>query len=99
MTTATFVPGDMVRVSARPVAGHCRTPCYLRGKRGVVAAVRGFFADPAALAHHRHGTPPIALYQVVFPYAEVWGNEGNAVTIAADIYEHWLERDGGSDGN
>jgi nitrile hydratase subunit beta len=41
-----FAPGDRVRVAARPIVGHCRTPWYLRGKPGVVSAVLGRFRNP-----------------------------------------------------
>ena len=34
-----FAPGDKVKVRAAEVSTHCRTPHYLRGKRGVVAPV------------------------------------------------------------
>lgn len=92
-----FAVGDRVRVSAREAAGHCRTPYYLRGKRGIVTRHFGAFRNPEELAYHRPGLPLRALYQVEFPFDEVWGagRPDRRVRIAADIFEHWLEPDTG----
>jgi nitrile hydratase len=72
---------------------HCRTPHYLRGKRGVIVRALGAYPDPEELAYHRPGTPPRALYQIEFDAAEVWGDRLHEATyrITADIFEHWLE--------
>jgi Nitrile hydratase beta subunit, C-terminal len=88
-----FAPGDRVRVSSRPVVGHCRTPWYLRGKTGVVAEVHGTFRNPEQLAYHKPGLPGQVLYKVRFAQAEIWARyEGHAGDhLEADIYEHWLE--------
>ena len=88
-----FVAGERVQVAARPVLGHCRTPWYVRGKRGIVIAVHGRFRDPERLAYHRPGLPAQILYKVRFQQREVWpGYRGsNADQIEVDIYEHWLE--------
>lgn len=88
-----FTPGDKVRVHAQEVATHCRTPYYLRGKRGVVARVFGAFPNPEQLAYHKIGVPYQPLYQVTFEYAEVWGRPQRHTVITADIYQHWLESD------
>lgn len=91
--TARFRPGDRVRVSARDHDGHCRTPTFLRGKTGRIDAVAGAFRNPEELAYYRPGTPKLPLYIVRFRQADVWENYegGPADTVAADIYEHWLE--------
>ena len=90
---ARFARGDRVRVAARPVLGHCRTPWYLRGKTGVVAAVHGRFRDPELLAYHKPGLPVRVLYKVRFQQGDLWqgylGPAGDQ--LEADIYEHWLE--------
>ena len=90
---ARFAAGDRVRVAARAVLGHCRTPWYLRGKAGVVAAVHGRFRDPELLAYHKPGLPLRVLYKVRFKQGDVWrhylGPAGDQ--LEADIYEHWLE--------
>lgn len=88
-----YAPGDPVRVAARPVEGHCRTPLYLRGKAGVIASVHGTFRNPELLAYHRPGLPAQVLYKVRFKQSEVWGRyDGPAGDqLEADIYEQWLE--------
>jgi nitrile hydratase len=88
-----FGPGDAVRVQARPVLGHCRTPWFLRGKTGVVVRVHGIFRNPEQLAYHRPGLPAQPLYKVRFRQRQVWddyaGPPGDNIEV--DVYEHWLE--------
>jgi hypothetical protein len=62
-----------VREVARPVLGHCRTLLYLRGKRGVVAAVHGRFRNPELLAYNKPGLPARVLYKVRFKQRDLWG--------------------------
>ena len=80
-------------VASRPVVGHCRTPWYLRGKTGVVAAVLGRFRNPEGLAYHKPGLPTLVLYKVRFKQAELWSRYAGSAGdhVEADIYEHWLE--------
>ena len=89
---ALFKSGDAVRVGDRDVAGHCRTPYFLRGKSGVVGEVLGVFRDPARLAYHRPGWPAQVLYKVRFRQTDVWdGYAGSAHDhLEADLYEEWL---------
>jgi nitrile hydratase subunit beta len=91
--TPRFAPGDRVQVPSRPVLGHCRTPWYVRGKRGVICAVHGRFRDPERLAYHFPGLPAQVLYKVRFAQQEVWpsylGRADDHIEI--DIFEHWLE--------
>ena len=88
--------GTRVRVSAHyPESGHIRAPFYLRGKEGRIVRYFGVFQDPTALATGTAAPPACHLYQVVFDFAEVWG-DGTAestdkTSIAADIYDPWLE--------
>lgn len=91
--TPRFGPGDKVKVRAAEVTTHCRTPYYLRGKRGVVERVFGAYPNPEQLAYHRIGIPCQPLYQIVFDFAEVWGRGERKTVITADIFQHWLERD------
>lgn len=93
MTMPRFRPGDRVRVDARDHAGHCRTPIYLRGKVGRIDRVLGDFRNPEELAYFKPGEPVRPLYAVRFRQADVWPDYGGgpADTVAADIYEHWLE--------
>jgi nitrile hydratase len=88
-----FLPGDAVLVASRPALGHCRTPWYLRGKRGMIAAVHGSFRDPELLAYHKPGLPRRTLYKVRFKQRDLWPSyQGPASDhLEADIYEFWLE--------
>lgn len=89
-----FKPGDAIIVDDRGVAGHCRTPAYLRGKQGVIAEVLGRFRNPERLAYHRPGFPAEVLYKVRFAQPHVWDHyHGSASdTLDADIYEFWLKK-------
>jgi hypothetical protein len=88
---ARFRPGEAVRVDSRPVEGHCRTPWYLRGKPGTIAAVQGAFRDPERLAYHRPGLPERVLYKVRFRQHDIWpAYDGPDDHLEADVYEHWL---------
>ena len=91
--TPRFAPGDAVRVRGLPAFGHCRTPWYLRGKTGRVAAVQGVFRDPERLAYHKPGLPAQILYKVRFCQRDLWNPYPGAAgdRLEADIYEHWLE--------
>jgi nitrile hydratase subunit beta len=85
--------GQRVRVSAREVNGHYRTPAYLRGRRGVVVRHLGDYRSPETLAYHRSGLPLLPLYQVEFAFEQVWAerSERGRARIVADIFHHWLE--------
>ena len=91
-TKPRFKVGDVVRVDQRAVLGHCRTPWYLRGKSGLVAAVHGAYHDPERLAYHRPGLPEQVLYKVRFRQQDLWprykGQDSDQ--LEADIYEYWL---------
>ncbi len=89
--TPRFAPGDMVVVGARDAAIHCRTPYYLRGKRGVIERLIGAYPNPEELAYHRIGVPYQPLYQIKFDFEEVWGRPERNVTLSAAIFQHWLE--------
>jgi hypothetical protein len=88
-----FAAGQRVRVRRAWPPGHVRTPHYVRGKRGVVDAVAGHFANPEELAYGRDGLPLRALYRVRFRQSELWpdyrGAAGDSAVV--DILEHWLE--------
>ena len=92
--SAAFDVGAKVRVRASTIPGHCRTPSYLRGKRGVVIALQGEFRNPEQLAYHKPGLPRQPLYMVRFDFHEVWprrSSGGKHDSIVADIYQHWLQ--------
>ena len=90
---ARFSPGDPVTVRNAWQPGHVRTPAYVRGRRGTVAAALGAYPNPEELAYRRTGLPAPMLYRVRFKQAELWpdyrGSEAD--TLDVEIYDHWLE--------
>ena len=91
--SAKFNPGDTVRVRVGTPPTHFRTPSYIQGRVGTVAAVHGEFRNPESLAHGGDGLPKQFLYLVRFDQTEVWKAYSHASkdTLLIDIYEHWLE--------
>jgi nitrile hydratase subunit beta len=91
-----FKVDDVVLIDTRAVTGHCRTPAYLRGKRGVIVEVLGRFRNPERLAYHKPGLPTEVLYKVRFAQSHVWdGYVGSARdSLEVDVYEHWLQSGG-----
>lgn len=91
--TPRFKPGDAVRVRAGSPPGHFRTPGYIQGKTGQVAAVHGAYKNPETLAYGGDGLPKQSLYLVRFDQAAVWTRYGGAPrdSLLIDIFEHWLE--------
>ncbi|MGH3147210.1 MAG: SH3-like domain-containing protein [Rubrobacter sp.] len=91
--TASFEPGDRVRVRHSEKPGHVRTPGYLKGKTGWVESVLGEFPNPEDLAYGLSGTPGRSLYKVGFRQTDLWDDyDGPAPDLLyADVYEHWLE--------
>jgi nitrile hydratase subunit beta len=88
-----FRPGDRVRVCVGSPPGHFRTPAYIQGKTGVIAAVHGAFRNPESLAYGGDGLPRQYLYLVRFEQSQVWGAFAAPPQdqLFIDIYEHWLE--------
>lgn len=86
-----FAVGDAVTVRNLNPAGHTRVPRYVRGKRGVVAAVRGLQSLPDARAHGQDA-PPESVYSVRFDARELWGDAADAAqTLSIDLWESYLE--------
>lgn len=81
-----FKVGDRVRVRQENADGNPRTPKYVRGKQGVIAAIHGVMNNPL---DHRGLYPP--LYTVVFDMKEVSGKPGGE-KLCVDIHEEWLEQ-------
>ncbi len=88
-----FAAGDVVSVKRGSPPGHFRTPAYIQGKTGRVAALCGVFPNPESLAHGGDGLPEQPLYRVEFAQSHVWdGYRGRADDkLLIDIYQHWLE--------
>ncbi len=93
-----FREGDRVRVRADDRAGHVRTPAYIRGKSGWVAAAHGEFRNPESLAYGDEGLPKQPLYLVGFRQTDVWPRYPGPPTdtLYVDVYEHWLSPEEGS---
>lgn len=89
---AAFEVGQSVLIKTGPAEDHCRTPSYLRGRRGRIIEVVGFYKNPSLLAFHKPGLPKLWLYRVKFDQPDIWGSyAGNPRdSVVADIYEHWL---------
>jgi nitrile hydratase len=81
-----FKVGDRVRVKGENPNGNPRTPAYVKGKAGVIAAVHGVIDNPL---DHRGPYPP--LYTVAFEIREVFGKPTDD-TLWVDVHEEWLER-------
>jgi nitrile hydratase len=87
-----FAVGDRVRARNLNPAGHTRLPRYVRGREGVIAAVRGAHVFPDSNAHGQ-GEDPRTLYTVTFTARELWGPEANPRdSISLDLWEPYLER-------
>ena len=89
---AAFAAGDHVRAKNIHPAGHTRLPRYVRGRAGVVEAVRGCFVFPDSNAHGG-GEAPQHCYTVRFEGRELWGPEADpALAVSVDAFEAYLER-------
>ena len=98
--TPKFAAGDMVSVRESSPPGHFRTPRYIQGKTGRVAALCGVFPNPESLAHGGDGLPQQPLYRVEFSQTDLWNSyRGHSEDkLLIDIYQHWLEPAGDGEG-
>jgi nitrile hydratase len=87
-----FNVGDRVVIKRAFPPGHRRTPCYIRGKEGVIERICGTFPNPEELAYGFDGRPEKVLYRVRFRQNHVWPDyKGPARDIIEmEIFEHWL---------
>lgn len=84
-----FAPGQEVRVRRFRPLGHTRCPRYVRGVRGVIAAVRGTYPLPDD-GPRRGEVEPV--YAVSVGSEECFGQTDEpAWTIVLDLYESYLE--------
>jgi nitrile hydratase subunit beta len=88
-----FKAGDAVAVRLAFPIGHVRTPCYVRGKPGVVERLCGTFGNPEELAYARQDRPKQPLYRVRFLQREVWPeySSHSEDTVDVEIFQNWLE--------
>lgn len=89
--SARFAVGDAVLARNSHPDGHTRLPRYVRGRRGIVEALRGEHTLPDANAIGL-GKSPQRLYKVRFEGQELWGDsaEPNSV-VHLDLWESYLE--------
>jgi nitrile hydratase subunit beta len=85
-----FKIGERVRTRAQVADGHTRLPAYLQRRPGVVASLLGEFpfADKRASGLD---APKERLYTVRFAACDVWSGAPDRDTIAADLFEPYLE--------
>jgi hypothetical protein len=82
-----FAAGQQVWARLHGAAGHIRLPLYVRGRRGVVHALRGRFPLPDELARGERA-PARALYSVRFAARDLWGEGDHEVYL--DLFEDYL---------
>jgi nitrile hydratase subunit beta len=88
-----FAAGDRVVTRERRAPGHTRLPRYARGKRGVIAAVRGVCVFPDTNAHGQ-GEQPEPVYGVRFDARELWGDTAEPnQRVFIDLWESYLVPD------
>lgn len=88
---ARFSPGDEVRIGRTYPIGHCRTPWYVRGQKGIIERYCGDFSNPEELAYGRDGLPAIALYRVRLKIEEIWPDAPHGDTLEVEVFEHWIQ--------
>jgi nitrile hydratase subunit beta len=83
--------GDRVRTRLNNPEGHTRLPAYLRGRVGRIERVVGAFPFADERASGRDDAAVQTLYTVCFAGSDVWGDDAQAATISADLFEPYLE--------
>ena len=88
---ARFKPGDRVRAKNIHPTGHTRLPRYVRGRAGVVEAVRGCHVFPDSVTAGT-GENPQWLYTVVFEGRDLWGeNADPTLKVSVEAFEPYLD--------
>jgi nitrile hydratase subunit beta len=88
---AAFAVGDAVRARVINPRGHTRTPRYVRGRQGRIAAIRGVHVFPDSNSTGR-GEAPHWLYSVAFDARELWGPDARkGDDVRVDLWEPYLE--------
>jgi len=85
-----FAVGDPVRAKDMHVSGHTRMPGYVRGRPGVISAIRPSAVLPDATAHFT-GEDPQHVYTVDFKSETLWGEDAEPATVKVDLFESYLE--------
>lgn len=85
-----FAVGDKVRARDMHVKGHTRMPAYIRGRSGVVVAIRPSAVLPDAVAHFT-GEDAQHVYTVAFDSTTLWGPDAEPATFNVDLFESYME--------
>ncbi len=85
-----FAVGDKVRARDMHVSGHTRMPSYIRGRDGVVSAIRPAAVLPDATAHFT-GEDAQHVYTVDFDSTTLWGPDAEPATLKIDLFESYME--------
>jgi nitrile hydratase beta subunit len=86
-----FHLGDPVLVRNLNWSGHSRLPRYIRGKRGSIARVNGWYAIEDDHAEEL-GPNPQTVYTVEFAGREVWGpNTDPKLKVYLELWEGYLD--------
>ena len=86
-----FDVGERVRTRLNNPEGHTRLPAYLRGRVGRIERIVGAFPFSDERAWGRGSAEAQVLYTVCFAGRDVWGDDAQAATISADLFESYLE--------
>ncbi len=86
-----YAVGDRVVPRGDAGTGHTRLTGYVRGRTGVVTALRPAQVLPDTAAHFV-GENPQHVYSVEFASTELWGPGAEAFTLTIDLYESYLEK-------
>ena len=88
---ARFRPDDRVRARNMQPETHTRLPRYVRGRIGLVEAIRGCHVFPDSSATGQ-GEQPQWLYAVRFEGRELWGEQADPnLTVSIEAFEPYLE--------
>jgi nitrile hydratase subunit beta len=85
-----FSAGQRVRARDLHKPGHTRMPAYVRGRIGVVDAIRPAAVLPDSTAHFT-GEDAQHVYTVRFESTELWGSDAEPSTLYIDLFETYLE--------
>lgn len=90
--SARFAVGSRVRARVAHPSGHTRLPAYVRGRKGIVEAIRGDFPVPDLIVAGEEDLVPEAVYTVRFEVTELWGPDAEPGSeVAMDLWETYLE--------
>lgn len=89
---ARFVLGSAVVVRTDAPPAHSRTPRYVRGRRGVVQALRGKSVRPEERTADDRDAAAQQIYSVRFEASKLWGRQASPrCAVLLDLWEDALE--------